>query len=123
MGKTLKQNLDLESFANSYIFHAIRLALQELDSEKFDSSLYKSVAKEMDLTLEQVVFMHHSFNWFLFDKGPYSILENVAPRTNQESHIIRMRGKIDIDKSRLVKEYLTHYKGYLTKRAMALQLS
>ncbi len=122
MGKTLKQNLDLESFAKSYIFHALRLGIQELDSKIFDSSLYESVAGEMDLKLEQVVHLHHSLNWFLFGKGSYSVLEDVAPRTNQESHIIRLRGHNELDESKLVKEYLVSYRKYLEDRAKALQL-
>jgi hypothetical protein len=107
---TIPKNFSLENFARIYTSHAFEIASHEISLNDFDNQVRERTSKELGISKELVLNLHHPFHWVFLMEG-----ESPFEYTSSNKDILKIKakrnyssGEIENYSNQVLKKYGTH---------------
>ncbi len=112
------ENFSLEEFVKKYVgfaFDALKIG-EPCTFEEFERTLFGRISKEMNLTREFILHMHHAFHWSFFTTNKFSPLKySFSRELDGKEYILLDRDSFD-ERNKIFDFIFGNYMVYLRAR-------
>ena len=109
-----KSNFDLEYFTDLYVDTALKIAKEPISLDKFDRDIRKNISEKLNISVQDLGWLHQPFHWAFFLK------KNDSPFELQGDYMVRLKKKVYPEtKSKMVDYILTNSRSLLEEKIKA----